>query len=80
MPLSGKAPAGQHTRVEVRVTLENGTRKDYAWSTPHSLSYALHKGPGWARRELSKEKVPGRSKIHSLLVEATYEPGVYRRT
>lgn len=75
---SAKAPEGKHTQVSVFVTLENGTERQHVWTTPMGLMPALHKAPRWAKLELSRDKVEGRSKIHKLEVVAQYRPGKYR--
>lgn len=76
---AGKAPSGRYTTVEVIVRLQNGLSRIYTWTSPLGLSAVLHKGPGWAKQELKKAKVPGRSTIVGMNVEAQYHVGRFRR-
>lgn len=75
-----KAPAGFYTAVEVILRLHNQRTLTYHWTTPMGLHAALHKAPAWAREEMKKEGVRGRSRVVGLNVEARYAPGSYRRT
>jgi hypothetical protein len=58
-------------RVSAHVRLENGTTRDYSWTTPVPFGRLLGKGGRWAREEMRDTKVPGRSKI--LLISVTVE-------
>jgi hypothetical protein len=76
---SSTAPAGQHTDVEIIVKLASGTTKIYAWQSPMGLAQAYHQAPRWAREELTREQVKGRSRIVGINVEVQYKAGVYRK-
>jgi hypothetical protein len=76
---SSKAPAGQHTDVEIIVKLASGATKIYAWQSPMGLGQAYHKALSWAREELTREQVKGRSRIVGINVEVQYKVGVYRK-
>lgn len=79
MSRSAKAPEGQHTQISVFILLANGTSREHVWTTPMGLQPALHKAPRWAKLEMQRDKVPGRSKIVRLTVDAQYRSGIFRR-
>jgi site-specific DNA-cytosine methylase len=74
---AAEAPAGYHVALQVRVVLENGSAVRYAWATPMALHRAYAKAPRWAREDMAAAKIPGRSKIRLLLVEAKLVLGDY---
>jgi hypothetical protein len=76
---SARAPEGQHTMVSVFLTLENGTTREHVWDTPMALFPALHKAPRWAKAELRRDEIRGRSKIVRMDVIAQYRPGRFTR-
>lgn len=73
---SARAPEGFQTHLTVVVYLEGQKLpKAYTWTTPLALHVALHKGPEWAKREMTVQKIDGRSKIVGLDVRAHYRSG-----
>lgn len=58
-----------YTRIHVTLTLENWAVRRYGWTTPIALMPALHKAPRWARDEMRKAGVPGRSKVRSITID-----------
>lgn len=76
---SSKAPAGYVTQVEAIVCLRDGQTFIERWTTPMGLSQAYSKAPGWAKAELKRKKIRGRSTIVGLNVEVRYSKGSYKR-
>jgi hypothetical protein len=74
----GHAPDGFYTFVEIYVTLANGVSRVYAWSTPMSMNAAMHKAPRWAKQNMRKEQVRGRSTIVRIDLIVKYERGKFR--
>jgi hypothetical protein len=66
-----------HTSVDITVRLANGTRLSYGWYTPLSPGRAGNKALGWARLEMSRGDVPGRSRLASYTVDVVVKPGPY---
>lgn len=66
-----------HRHVVVAVDLSNGRRWSCAWTTPLPLGRALSKGYGWARREMSAQKIRGRSSVKYVQVSASVRPGAF---
>lgn len=58
------------------VTLANGTRRAYAWDYGGTFDSAPRAALTWTRRELTREKVKGRSHMarFSVTVEETDRP------
>jgi hypothetical protein len=72
-----RAPEGFYVDVEIAVTLGNGRRLSYAWSTTMGLSQALHKALSWAKENMHKEKIRGRSAIRHTTVTVELVEGDY---
>lgn len=58
-------------RVEVYVDLANGAGWSGAWLTPVSFGRCLSKGSAWAKHEMQKKKINGRSSIRKIEVTVT---------
>jgi hypothetical protein len=54
--------------VFVEIILADSTYHRYSWTTPVPFGRLLGKGGRWAREELAKRKIPGRSQIHQITV------------
>jgi hypothetical protein len=72
-----QAPAGHYTRLNVIVRLGNGTEFGYSWRTRQALMITTHKAARWAREAMTAHKVPGRSSIVGLVIDARYVKGRY---
>ena len=68
-----------HRSVDITVTLGNGARRTFGWATPLPLGRAGNKALSWARQEMTKLKVPGRSRVVAYTVAVTDEPGPFNR-
>lgn len=55
-------------RVEISVLLGNGRRWNAAWTTPRDFGRCFGAARAWARRDMSVEKVKGRSDIVAATV------------
>ena len=70
-------PAGMYSDVRVSVTLRTGKLLSYRWSTPFGLATAFHKAPTWAREEMKKQGVRGRSNVTYISVSVEMKKGNY---
>lgn len=76
---SSRAREGYYTCVDVRVKLANEKLYDYRWTTPMGTMQAYHKAPSWAKEELARAKVRGRSSIVAIDVEVIERAGRYKK-
>lgn len=76
---SAQSPLGTYTSVEAIFRLKNGQTKIYQWTTPIRLSRALHKAPAWAKLEMRKARVKGRTQIVGIHIEAITQTGTWKR-
>jgi hypothetical protein len=59
-----------HREVTVMFNLYNGERRFYTWTSPLSMGRAITRVKGLAVRQLSIERVPGRSRIALMQITA----------
>lgn len=76
---NASAPVGYYTDVEIILRLKNRTTKIYRWQTPMALARALHKAPAWAKQEMRKARIRGRSQIVGINIEAQLKPRAFKR-
>ncbi len=74
----GKAPAGFHTVVKIRVTLKGGRTREAEWDTPMALPAAYHKALGWLTQDMREEGVPAFRKPKRVQIDVFYEEGEYQ--
>lgn len=73
---NAKAPEGKHSHIHIRVQLGNGTSKEYTWVSSLALASAVNKAIGWAKLNMSREKVKGRSHVEDITIYAEYRKGL----